>query len=175
MPSGTPIIIDVDGHGYDLTSATDGVVFDFTGTYNPGKMSWTAKGSRNGFLVRDHYGTGEIVDGKEMFGNLTEQPKCGSPNGFLALAQYDKNGDGWIDENDEIWNELLVWQDLNHNGMTDPGELHSLKSLGIRRIGIRYTIEQKRDAYGNMFHYKGRIDDKSSDKSLYDVVLLPAP
>ena len=52
--------------------------------------------------------------------------------GFNALAAYDLlanggNGDGRIDSNDAIYPKLLVWVDLNHNGISESGELISLQ------------------------------------------------
>lgn len=52
MRTGTPIIVDVDGSGYHLTSAKDGVRFDFFGSGTPVQMAWTAKASTNAFLVK---------------------------------------------------------------------------------------------------------------------------
>jgi hypothetical protein len=101
-PPGTPIIIDVDGKGFYLTSPEDGVEFDFFAAGRAVRIAWTSQGSTNAFLVRDLYGDGRIVDGTEMFGNLTEQPASQDENGFAALAQYDSNGDGWIDQEDPI-------------------------------------------------------------------------
>lgn len=166
----SPIIIDVDGSGYHLTSADNGVVFDFFGDGNPVRIAWTAKGSTNAFLVRDLYGTGKITNATEMFGNLTEQPATTDPNGFIALAQYDTNHDGWIDSKDEIWSKLLLWQDLNHNGVTDESELHSLDDLGVKRISVTYQEDRKVDQYGNQFRYRGAINDASEDHRVYDVI-----
>ena len=169
-PPGTPIIIDTDGSGFQLTSAENGVQFDFFNTDTPVQMAWTAFGSTNAFLVRDLYGDGQIVDGTEMFGNLTEQPSSANPNGFAALAQYDSNGDGWIDAQDPVWSTLLLWIDANHNGISEPGELHSLASLGITRISVKYKEVLKTDANGNVFRYKARVNDDGA-RFAYDVIL----
>lgn len=171
MSTSSPIIIDVDGSGYNLTSASSGVLFDFFGSGVPVQIAWTAKGSTNGFLVRDLYGTGKIVSAREMFGNLTEQPPSEEPNGFAALSQYDDDGDGWIDENDSIWPSLLLWQDTNHNGVTDPGELRQLASLGIKRISVHDHKDRRVDQYGNLFRYQAAINDDSHDHRVYDVIL----
>ena len=170
-PTATPIVIDVDGSGFHLTSSEEGVTFDFSGNGHPLRMAWIAPTSTNAWLVRDLYGTGKIINGSEMFGNLTEQPESPDPNGFAALAQCDDNHDGWIDEADAIWPALLLWQDLNHNGISEPGELKSLATYGIKRIAVNYRLSRKADKYGNEFRYRGRINDESSDRFTYDVVL----
>lgn len=97
----SPIIIDISGKGFLLTSADNGVKFDIANTGIPVQISWTA-GSSNAFLVLDRDGSGVITDGAELFGNFTPQPKIATPNGFAALAVYDDprmggNGDGVID------------------------------------------------------------------------------
>ena len=170
-PAGSPIIIDVDGGGFHLTSAEDGVDFDFFGNGVPVRIAWTAVGSTNGILVRDVYGTGKIIDGAEMFGNLTPQPPSSDPNGFNALAQYDMNADGWIDRHDPVWGSLLLWIDENHNGISEPGELHSLDSLGIKKISVEYKEVDKTDANGNQFRYRARVNDDGS-RFAYDVFLV---
>src|SRR5215472_4965557 len=49
--SQSPIIIDVDGSGFHLTSVARGVRFDFYGNDHPIQMAWIAPGSTNAFLV----------------------------------------------------------------------------------------------------------------------------
>ena len=56
----------------------------------------------NGFLALDKNDDGMINDGSELFGAMTG-------NGFAELAQYDLDGNGWIDEADEIYDKLKVW------------------------------------------------------------------
>jgi len=56
----SPIIVDVDGSGFRLTSAADGVRFDFFDTGIPIKISWTASYSTNAFLTLDRNGNGQI-------------------------------------------------------------------------------------------------------------------
>lgn len=100
-------------------------------------------------------------------------------NGFLALAVYDLpasggNGDGVIDSQDAIFPKLKVWVDLNHNGVSDPGELISLSDLGITSISLKYEASSWTDIYGNKFRYRTSFVRNGAAQWAYDVFLLMA-
>lgn len=131
----SPIILDIDGKGFDLTSAAGGVTFDISGTGHPIRLGWTAPGANNAFLALPG-ADGIVQNGKQLFGNATPQPPSDNPNGFAALAVYDLpanggNGDGVIDSRDAIFPHLRLWIDANHDGICQPGELHTLPPLGV--------------------------------------------
>lgn len=167
---------------FQLTSAEDGVWFDISGDGKPIQIAWTAPGSRNAWLALDRNHNGKIDSGKELFGNYTQQPPSPDPNGYLALAEFDKpenggNGDGIIDSRDAVFSQLLLWIDENHDGISQPNELHHLPELGVFSISLQYRSEPFTDKYGNWFRYRGALnpdpaDGESKDgRWTYDVFL----
>ena len=177
----SPILLDLNGNGFHLTNAANGVKFDISGTNNPIQMGWTASGADNAFLCLPD-SNGKCDDGKDLFGNVTPQPVSDTPNGFAALAVLDDpknggNGDGIIDSRDAIFASLRLWIDANHDGISQPEELHTLPSLGVNSISLNYKWDQRTDQYGNVFRYRSKVNPNDPDpshvgKTAYDVFFV---
>lgn len=167
----SPVVVDTLGNGFALTDAVNGVIFDLSGDGKVDQVGWTRAGSDDAFLALDRDRNGTIDDGSELFGNFTAQPPAPpeARNGFLALAEYDKpqqggNNDGVIDTRDTIYGELLLWQDANHNGISEPDELRSLSASSVAQVNLDYKESRRTDEYGNRFKYRAKVSDAQRAK-----------
>ncbi len=115
-----PLVINLDTEPVSVSDQK--FYFDLDADGHAEQISRLNAGS--GFLALDKNGDGIINDGSELFGTA-------SGNGFADLAQYDQDGNGWIDEADEIFDKLLIWQ-KDENGKD------VLRGLGEAGVGAIY-------------------------------------
>lgn len=122
-----PLMINLDTN---IGSVSDQkFFFDLNSDGKEEEISFAGKGS--GFLALDKNGDGKINDGSELFGTK-------SGDGFKDLAEYDEDGNGWIDENDSIYSQLKVWtKDENGND-----RLIDLKDADVGAIYLRNADTQ---------------------------------
>ncbi|MGJ8569716.1 MAG: tandem-95 repeat protein [Hoeflea sp.] len=124
-----PIILDLNGDGVDLSATT---AFDIDADGIPDLIGWA--GPEDGVLAVDLDGSGIIENGSELF---SEVFNGGSHTDSLAaLATLDSNGDGVIDAQDAEFDNILVWQDANSDGISQAGELQTLAERGIESIDL---------------------------------------
>jgi hypothetical protein len=175
----SPVVIDLFDEGMHFTSLQEGVQFDLNGDGKPLFLSWTDPNYHNAWLALDRNHNGKIDSVQELFGYLTE-PQMPSRdrkrNGWLALAVYDEpsnggNGDGVIDANDAIYRSLLLWIDSNHDGISQPEELHPPAEMSVTGIPLAYTHKSYKDDKGNNFRFENFVSMESDRHQAWDVVL----
>lgn len=150
---GTPLLLDVAGTGVALTAVRQSQVhFDLDGDGVLERIAWVVAAGRrtNAWLAWDRNGNGTVDGGRELFGN-----QHGAANGFLELALLDSNHDGVVDPQDAGFGRLLLWQDFNHNGISEPGELHPLAAHGVAGLVTAYAEDGAEDGQGNGLYQHG--------------------
>ncbi len=119
-----PLVVNYSGTAASLTERKFEFDLDFDGRMD--NISFAGEGS--GFLALDKNGDGKINDGRELFG-----PSTGA--GFDELENFDDDGNGWIDENDAVWNSLKVWsKDAEGNDV-----FYTLKDVNVGAIYLGET------------------------------------
>jgi hypothetical protein len=116
-----PLVINFGGAFNNLSDT----VFEFDLDADGQTEELSFAGSGSGFLVFDRNQDGRINNGHEMFGARTG-------DGFGELAEFDEDGNGFIDANDSAYQSLQVYtRDAQGNEA-----LHSLADLNIGAIGL---------------------------------------
>jgi hypothetical protein len=175
----SPIVMNFDTGDYKLTGSNAPVSFDMRGDGHPPLIGWTAEGRDEAFLWLDRNHNGRVTSGAELFGNFTPL-KSGAlaKNGFEALAEFDANHDGIIDDHDPVWSQLQLWRDLNHNGISDDGESTPLAGSQVTSMELRYHWTGRHDNWGNTFRYEALISvvnpsgHGTSKKPAYDIFFV---
>ncbi|MFO0611813.1 MAG: calcium-binding protein [Polyangiaceae bacterium] len=99
-------------------------------------------------LDRDHDGV--IDDGGELFGSATRLSTGDlAPNGFVALAALDDDGDGRITPRDAAFADLVAWADADGDRVSTARELTRIIDLGVESLDARYVIQRSCDGRGN--------------------------
>ncbi len=161
----TPIVLDLTGNGIKLSSVEKGVMFDLNDTGQQIPTAWIAS-TENAFLVRDIKGTGKIDSGAQMFGTATVL-KSGmrADNGFQALKELDDDNDNFITPKDAAYGSLFLWTDKNFNGISEKGEIMSLKKAGIQYIDLKFLPVNEVDAFGNRTKFRSTYSRKLNGAS----------
>lgn len=134
-----PLVINFKG---ELASVDTKKKFSFDLNSDGKKEMISLLGSGNGFLAIDKNNNGAIDDGSELFGTK-------SGDGFADLALFDDDKNGVIDEQDSVFEKLLVW----HKSALDEGIL----TLKQARVGALLL-----DNVASMFHYKNEGESNAT-------------
>lgn len=119
-----PLVIAFDGGMVRLGG--EKIAFDLDRDGAQEEIAFVGEGS--GFLALDRNANGRIDDGGELFGPRTN-------DGFEELAAYDDDRNGWIDEGDALFEQLLIWT----RDATGEEALYTLKEKGIGAIYLQNT------------------------------------
>ena len=128
-----PLVINLDTDVAEVSDQT--FYFDLDADGKEEEISML-KGS--GYLALDKNGDGIINDGSELFGTR-------NGDGFADLAQYDEDGNGWIDENDSIWSKLKIWcKDENGNDVLYKLSDKGVGAICLQNVSTDFTLQGDR-------------------------------
>lgn len=119
-PKKDPLVINYDAPAATLSDKT--FQFDLDADGKKDTIHQLNRGSA--YLALDQNADGKITSGNELFG-------AHSGNGFADLARHDHDGNGWIDEADQVYADLKLW-------LKDASGQDQLKTLQEMKIGAIY-------------------------------------
>lgn len=136
----TPIVFSMTRPGRRLADLVSddrggggGVEFDLDASGTGQRWSWVKP--ETGILCWDPARTGKITSGHQLFGSVSW--KLFFDNGYEALDLLDDDRDGRLAGKELAG--ISVWFDRNSNGVSDPGEVTPVDSLGVAAIACRAT------------------------------------
>ena len=130
-----PLVINLDSDVAELSDQK--FFFDLDADGELDEISMLGSGS--GYLALDKNQDGVINDGSELFGTR-------SGDGFADLAKYDSDGNGWIDENDPIWDQLKIWcKDADGNDVLYKLADKGVGAICLQRVQTEHSLNSKQD------------------------------
>lgn len=133
VPTLSPVSFDLGGDGFNWET---NIRFDQD---NDGELEITPWISEDdALLALDRNSDGKITNGSEI-SFVDDLP--GATTDLEGLVAFDTNNNGLLDSGDERFDEFLVWQDANSNGVSEAGELQTLTGAGIESITLQPLIE----------------------------------
>jgi tetratricopeptide (TPR) repeat protein len=165
----TPIAIPLR-NGIGLSGIQDeaaSVAFDADGTGLRKKWTWITEDA--GWLVWDPPKTGKVTSSLQMFGSVSFWLFW--ENGYRALSSLDDNHDGKLSGKE--LEGLAIWQDLNRNGLCEPGEVRTLREWGIVALSCEYVRGDEASGAA-AYSPRGVVFGDGSTRASYDVILKPA-
>ena len=161
-----PIILDLDGDGVELVPLEESTAFfDINGDGYRERMAWAA--ADDGFLAYDKDADGRITAHDEL-SFVSYAP--GARTDLEGLRHFDTDGDGRLDPDDAEWGMFRVWQDLDQDGESDPGEVSSLDEAGIEWISLT-SDGVKRTVAGNRVFGEGEYAGPHGPRAFWDAEL----
>jgi len=145
-----PLVLDLNGDGVKLTNYIDApVLFDIDHDSGATKEQTGWVSAQDGIVVYDRNSNDKIDDISETLseyfnGAVGTNGSGGTKpyaNGLAALKSLDSNSDNQFTSADTAWENVKVWVDVNHDGITDAGELKTLSSLNITSINLNQTAQ----------------------------------
>ncbi|MBS9541915.1 hypothetical protein Q4R42_05165 [Morganella morganii subsp. sibonii] len=164
----TPLIIDLDRNGVITLSDNTGIYFDLNGNGESVQTGWVHPD--DGLLALDRNNDGNINNGTELFGEYTGY--INNKDGFSSLSVLDSNNDHLINQDDIAWSALLVWQDVNSDGISQSDELLSLESIGIVSVELTTRPSCFYDDNGNFHKLTSDINWHNGEKTEITDVLF---
>jgi Ca2+-binding RTX toxin-like protein len=161
-----PLVFDLNFDGARLTAlpSTESVLanpsitttyFDLDSDGYAERTGWISP--QDGFLALDANLNGVIDNGSELFGSAQD-------SGFTILRLSDANSDGIISSLDPIYSSLLIWQDINQDGLSQSGEITSLSNRNIDSINLAASPVSL-DQRGNTIEYRSNYTLGTGDSA----------
>jgi hypothetical protein len=150
-----------------LVDDTTHVHFDADGTALDRTWTWISDDAA--WLVSDPHRTGRIASALQLFGNVTFLLFW--ENGYQALTALDDNADGEL-RGREL-DGLALWHDVNHNGISDPEEVHPLADWNIVALSTRHVVDDE-NAISIASSSAGVTFADGSTRPTYDILLRTA-
>ena len=154
-PSAIFVSVDPKLDSVTLTSPAAGVLFDIDGDGDLEQVAWTEPNAAVALLAIDLDGDGRITSGTELFGSFSILRAGNGPNALIeTVIATGAPLSGAVQHGHKLYEQLLLWADENHNGISEEWELRPLKEV-FTAIGLGFVKQDRLDQHGNRFRFMG--------------------